>query len=97
MKVTGKFDHFNINVTNLNKSIEFYQKALGLQEDHRKEAPDGSFILVYLSVVGHPSCSCWLTSIPASKTQHIAAVGTKPCISIFDVFQFLTSCENACC
>ena len=49
MKVTGKFDHFNINVTNLEKSIEFYQKALGLQEDHRKEAPDGSFILVYLS------------------------------------------------
>ena len=49
MKVTGKFDHFNINVTNLEKSIEFYQKALCFQEDHRKEAPDGSFILVYLS------------------------------------------------
>ena len=49
MKITGKFDHLNINVTNLEKSIAFYNKALGLVEDHRKEAPDGSFILVYLT------------------------------------------------
>ena len=49
MKITGKFDHFNINVTDLDKSIAFYQKALGLVEDHRKEAPDGSFTLVYLT------------------------------------------------
>ncbi len=49
MKINGKFDHFNINVTDLDKSIEFYQKALGLTEHHRKVAPDGSFILVYLT------------------------------------------------
>ena len=49
MKVTGKFDHFNINVTNLEKSIAFYEKALGLQEAKRKEAADGSFTLVYLT------------------------------------------------
>ena len=46
MQVKGRFDHFNINVTDLNKSIEFYEKALGLHETHRKEAADGSFILV---------------------------------------------------
>ena len=49
MNVIGKFDHFNINVTDLDKSIAFYQKALGLTEHHRKVAPDGSFILVYLT------------------------------------------------
>lgn len=49
MKVKGHFDHFNINVTNLEKSIEFYNKALGLREARRKEAADGSYILVYLT------------------------------------------------
>ncbi|MCD7898547.1 MAG: VOC family protein [Bacteroides sp.] len=49
MEIKGKFDHFNINVLNLKKSISFYQKALGFTEHHRKEAEDGSFILVYLT------------------------------------------------
>lgn len=48
MKVKGRFDHFNINVLDLEKSIEFYDKAMGLKVHHRKEAKDGSFILVYL-------------------------------------------------
>ncbi len=30
------FNHFNINVLNLEKSIEFYKKALGLKEVRRK-------------------------------------------------------------
>lgn len=49
MEVKGKFDHFNINVLDLEKSMAFYNKALGLTEHHRKEAADGSFILVYLT------------------------------------------------
>jgi len=49
MKITGYFDHCNINVTNLERSIAFYNKALGLTECKRKIAPDGSFILVYLT------------------------------------------------
>lgn len=48
MEIKGRFDHFNINVTDLDKSIEFYNKALGLKEVRRKEASDGSFTLVYL-------------------------------------------------
>ncbi|MFV0418430.1 MAG: VOC family protein [Dysgonomonas sp.] len=48
MEIKGRFDHFNINVTNLDKSIDFYRKSLGLKEIKRKEAGDGSFILVYL-------------------------------------------------
>lgn len=49
MKIKSRFDHFNFNVTDLEKSIAFYEQALGLQEVRRKEAGDGSFILVYLS------------------------------------------------
>lgn len=49
MQIKAKFDHFNINVTDLQKSIEFYDKALGLKVARKKEAEDGSFILVYLS------------------------------------------------
>ena len=43
-----KFAHNNINVLNLQKSLEFYQRALGLTEVRRKVAQDESFILVYL-------------------------------------------------
>lgn len=43
-----KFNHFNFNVLDLQKSIDFYKESLGLVEVRRKEAQDGSFILVYL-------------------------------------------------
>ena len=49
MKVKGRFDHFNIDVTNLEQSIRFYETALGLHEANRKVAADGSFILVYMA------------------------------------------------
>lgn len=47
MKFT--FNHSNINVFNLEKSIEFYEKALGFKEKRRKEGPDGSFTLVFMT------------------------------------------------
>ena len=42
------FNHYNYNVLHLEKSIAFYEAALGLKEVRRKEAPDGSWKLVYL-------------------------------------------------
>lgn len=41
--------HTNLNVLDLDKSLAFYQKALGLREVRRKQAGDDSFTLVYLS------------------------------------------------
>lgn len=41
--------HVNWNVSNLEASMAFYEKALGLKEKRRKTAADGSFILVYLT------------------------------------------------
>ncbi|MGC4020412.1 MAG: VOC family protein [Muricomes sp.] len=46
MKFT--FAHNNLNVYDLQKSLNFYKEALGLEPVRRKEAEDGSFILVYL-------------------------------------------------
>ncbi len=46
MKYT--FAHNNLNVLDLEKSLAFYRSALGLQEVRRKEAKDGSFVLVFL-------------------------------------------------
>lgn len=43
------FTHNNINVFDLEKSIEFYKTALGLREVRRKESDDGSFILAFLT------------------------------------------------
>ncbi len=43
------FEHNNINVRDLGKSLEFYEKALGLKESRRIVPEDGSFIIVYLS------------------------------------------------
>lgn len=47
--IKGRFDHMNINVTNLERSIEFYGKALGLVEKSRLNGPDGAFSIVYLT------------------------------------------------
>lgn len=40
--------HENYNVSNLEASLAFYEKALGLREIRRKTAADGSFIIVYI-------------------------------------------------
>ena len=60
MKFT--FAHNNFNVMNLEKSLKFYEEALGLKEVRRKEAADGSFILVYLGdgVTPHQLELTWL-------------------------------------
>ena len=43
-----RFNHFNFNVLDLEKSLAFYEEALGLKPVRRKEAEDGSFVLVFL-------------------------------------------------
>lgn len=42
------FSHFNFNVLDLERSVNFYKEALGLTPVRTKEAQDGSFQLVYL-------------------------------------------------
>lgn len=44
-----KMIHENYNVFDLEKSVAFYKKALGLHEVRRKPAEDGSFIILYMA------------------------------------------------
>ncbi|HAM35850.1 MAG TPA: lactoylglutathione lyase [Elusimicrobia bacterium] len=57
-----KFAHNNLNVLDLQKSLDFYAQALGLRETRRIKAPDASFILVFLGdgVTPHQLELTWL-------------------------------------
>jgi len=56
------FKHNNFNVLDLDKSVAFYQKALGLREERRVSAPDGSFVIVFMGDgrTGHQLELTWL-------------------------------------
>ncbi len=43
-----KFNHYNFNVLDLERSVAFYDAALGLKPVREKTAQDGSFKLVFL-------------------------------------------------
>jgi lactoylglutathione lyase len=43
-----KMVHENYNVFDLERSLKFYEEALGLTEKRRITAKDGSFIIVYV-------------------------------------------------
>ena len=43
-----RFNHFNFNVIDLERSIKFYNEALGLKPVREKNAADGSYKLVFL-------------------------------------------------
>ena len=44
-----KMIHENYNVQDLERSLAFYEKALGLKEVRRNEAADGSYKIVYVA------------------------------------------------
>ena len=43
-----KMIHENFNVTDLDRSLAFYEKALGLREQRRIPAADGSFVICFV-------------------------------------------------
>ena len=43
-----KMIHENFNVTDMERTLAFYDKALGLRERRRVTAPDGSFVLCFV-------------------------------------------------
>jgi lactoylglutathione lyase len=57
-----RFDHNNINVRDLEKSVKFYREALDLVETRHMEQADKSFKLVFLGdgETGHKLELTWL-------------------------------------
>ena len=57
-----KFVHNNFNVLDLDKSINFYQEALGLNEVKRFSPPSGDFTIVFLGdgITSHQLELTWL-------------------------------------
>lgn len=60
--MTFTFDHNNINVLDLDKSLAFYREALGFAETRRVAPADGSFVLAFLGdgVTSHRLELTWL-------------------------------------
>lgn len=48
MDINARFDHYNINVVDLSRSIAFYKEALGITPVGEINGPDDSFKIVYL-------------------------------------------------
>ncbi|MDE7407998.1 MAG: VOC family protein [Muribaculaceae bacterium] len=42
------FDHYNINVADIDKSIDFYRRALGLDVVGRIDSSTSAFVIMYL-------------------------------------------------
>lgn len=61
-----KLAHTNINVKDIDASVGFYGKALGLKELRRHQAPDGSFTIVFLGD-GQSDCQIELTWLKAKE------------------------------
>lgn len=49
MEIKAKFDHYNCNVLDLEKSLAFYDKALGFKIYHQEKADDASYLITYLT------------------------------------------------
>jgi len=56
-----KYLHTMVRVSDLEKSLQFYRDALGLQVLHRQDVPAGRFTLVYLSAPGDSNAQIELT------------------------------------
>jgi lactoylglutathione lyase len=56
-----KYLHTMVRVTDLDESLDFYCKALGLVELSRKEVPSGRYTLVFLSAPGDEEAQVELT------------------------------------
>ena len=56
-----KYLHTMVRVSNIENSLDFYCKKLGLQEVNRYESEEGRFTLVFLSAPGNEDAQVELT------------------------------------
>ena len=48
----GRFLHTMLRVGNLEKSVDFYTRLLGMKELRRRDVPDGKYTLVFVGYAG---------------------------------------------
>ena len=48
----GRFLHTMLRVGNLERSVDFYTKLLGMKELRRRDVPDGKYTLVFVGYAG---------------------------------------------
>lgn len=56
-----RYLHTMVRVSNLEESLDFYCRKLGLKEIRRKESEAGRFTLVFLAAEGQEDCALELT------------------------------------
>jgi lactoylglutathione lyase len=56
-----KYLHAMVRVRDLDASLNFFCEALGLQENRRRDYPEGKFTLVYLGAPANPDSEIELT------------------------------------
>ena len=53
--MTARFLHTMLRVGNLERSVAFYTKLLGMEERRRRDVPEGKYTLVFLGFPNDPS------------------------------------------
>ena len=78
------YAHTNLNVTDLDKSINFYKEALGLEVGRIRESDDGSFKLAFFQdgVSGAQLELTWLRDHP--QKYDLGENETHVCFSVDD-------------
>lgn len=56
-----KYLHTMVRISDLDASLRFYCEGLGLQENSRKEVPQGRFTLIFLAAPENPDAELELT------------------------------------
>ena len=65
-----RFNHFNFNVLDLERSLAFYKQALNLTPAREKVAADGSYKLVFLQDEAGSPFQLELTWLPERKKPY---------------------------
>ena len=71
-----RFNHFNFNVLDLERSLAFYKQALNLTPAREKVAADGSYKLVFLQDEAGSPFQLELTWLPERKSPMIWGRGS---------------------
>jgi len=90
-----KFLHTMVRVSNLDESLDFYTKKLGLIETKRTEVPEGKFTLVYLATdIGAPEVELTY-NWDSSESYNTGRSFGHLAFEVDNIYTFCKSLQNA--